>query len=49
MIIVQQLKEYRKNLTPEQLELLLDKTESSKPLYLLTCCEELRYCKRIPC
>jgi hypothetical protein len=43
MIVVQQLREYRKRLTHEQLELLLDKAESSKPLYLLTCCEELRY------
>ena len=42
-IVVQQLREYRKRLTNEQLELLLDKAESSKPLYLLTCCEELRY------
>lgn len=33
----------RKRLTREQLELLLAKAESSKPLYLLTCCEELRY------
>jgi hypothetical protein len=45
-IVIQQLKEYRKRLTAEQLELLLDKAESSKPLYLLTCCEELRY---VPC
>jgi hypothetical protein len=41
-IVVQQLREYRKRLTREQLELLLAKTESNKPLYLLTCCEELR-------
>ncbi len=41
-IVVQQLKEYRKRLTHEQLELLLSKAESTKPLYLLTCCEELR-------
>ena len=41
-IVVQQLREYRKRLTREQLELLLGKTEANKPLYLLTCCEELR-------
>jgi hypothetical protein len=42
MIVVQQLSVYRKRLTNEQLDLLLEKTESSKPLFLLTCCEELR-------
>ena len=33
---------YRKKLTPQQLKLLLAKTESHKPLFLLTVCEELR-------
>lgn len=42
MIVVQQLSVYRKRLTNEQLDLLLEKAESSKPLFLLTCCEELR-------
>jgi telomerase protein component 1 len=41
-IVQQQLSEYRKKLTREQLRLLLDKKESSKPLFLLTACEELR-------
>ena len=41
-IVVRQLSEYRKKLTGAQMRLLLDKKESSKPLFLLTACEELR-------
>ena len=41
-IVVQQLSEYRKKLTPQQLSLLMAKPESHKPLFLLTVCEELR-------
>lgn len=41
-IVVRQLSEYRKKLTSQQMRLLLDKKESSKPLFLLTACEELR-------
>lgn len=47
-IVVQQLSEYRKKLTPTQLQLLLEKAESHKPLFLLTCCEELRLQVRAP-
>lgn len=41
-IVVNQLQEYRKKLTSEQMELLLKKPDSHKPLFLLTVCEELR-------
>ncbi len=33
---------YRKKLTPAQMNLLLTKAESGKPLFLITSCEELR-------
>lgn len=41
-IVVQHLATYRKRVTEQQLEAILSKTDSHKPLYLLTCCEELR-------
>ena len=41
-IVRNALAEYRKKLLPNQMNLLMEKTESSKPLYLLTVCEELR-------
>jgi len=41
-IVVTQLREYRKKLLPYQLDLVLAKQDSFKPLYLLTLCEELR-------
>jgi WD40 repeat protein len=41
-IVVTQLREYRKKLLPHQLDLVIDKKDSAKPLYLLTLCEELR-------
>lgn len=41
-IVISNLAMYRKKLTEPQLESLLHKAESYKPLYLLTSCEELR-------
>ena len=39
---VKTLCSFRKKLTPEQLHLLLAKAHAGSPLYLMTCCEELR-------
>ena len=41
-IVTQQLAYYRKKLTVPQMDLLLSKAESGKPLFLITSCEELR-------
>lgn len=41
-IVTTRLAQYRKKLTSGQMDLVLAKQESDKPLYLLTCCEELR-------
>eukprot|EP01138_Halocafeteria_seosinensis_P010237 gb/GECG01010455.1/.p1 GENE.gb/GECG01010455.1/~~gb/GECG01010455.1/.p1 ORF type:complete len:2817 (+),score=410.58 gb/GECG01010455.1/:1-8451(+) len=41
-IVRNALAEYRKKLLPTQMNLLMEKSESHKPLYLLTVCEELR-------
>jgi telomerase protein component 1 len=41
-IVEKTLGEYRKKLTSQQIELLLRKSDSTKPLYLVVACEELR-------
>ena len=41
-IITYRLSEYRKKLSAEQMQMLLAKKESNKPLYLAVACEELR-------
>jgi len=41
-VCVKTLCSFRKKLTPEQLHLLLAKAHAGSPLYLMTCCEELR-------
>ena len=41
-IVRKSLLEYSKRLKPDQMELIMQKPESTKPLYLLTVCEELR-------
>lgn len=43
-IVRAHLSTYRKKLTPNQMENLMNKRDSSKPLYLLIACEELRFC-----
>ena len=41
-LVVARLGMYRKKLTEPQMDILLSKAGSGSPLYLLTCCEELR-------
>jgi len=41
-IVRKSLLEYSKRLKPDQMDLIMQKPESTKPLYLLTVCEELR-------
>lgn len=41
-IVEKTLMEYRKKLTTQQVDLLLKKNDSTKPLYLVVACEELR-------
>eukprot|EP01122_Echinamoeba_exundans_P016140 TRINITY_DN808_c0_g1_i1.p1 TRINITY_DN808_c0_g1~~TRINITY_DN808_c0_g1_i1.p1 ORF type:complete len:1561 (+),score=259.18 TRINITY_DN808_c0_g1_i1:149-4831(+) len=41
-IVEKTLGEYRKKLTSQQMDLLLRKSDSTKPLYLVVACEELR-------
>eukprot|EP00753_Platysulcus_tardus_P011971 PLAT3327.5.p1 GENE.PLAT3327.5~~PLAT3327.5.p1 ORF type:complete len:1805 (+),score=909.40 PLAT3327.5:47-5416(+) len=42
-IVSQLLHYYSKRLTEEQIELLLAKEDAARPLFLLICCEELRF------
>ena len=42
VVVSARLNEYRKKLTPQQMDMLLSKGHAGSPLYLLTSCEELR-------